>query len=71
MQTIILTITGMTCGGCVNSVTRVLKELPGINQVLVTLLPSQAKISFDENLVSVNVLSAAVQKAGFTVSGVN
>lgn len=71
MQTIILTITGMTCGGCVNSVTRVLKELPGVNQVQVTLLPSQAKIGFDENQVSVDALRAAVQDAGFTVSGVN
>jgi copper chaperone len=71
LQSITLIITGMTCGGCVNSVTRVLKALPGVNQVEVTLLPSQARVSFDENQVSVESLREAVQEAGFTVTSVN
>lgn len=70
MQHITLMIAGMTCGGCVNSVTRVLKELPGVSQVEVTLLPSQAKIGFDESMTNVNMLSQVVQEAGFTITGV-
>lgn len=70
MQHITLMIAGMTCGGCVNSVTRVLKDLPGVSQVEVTLLPSQAKIGFDESMANVDMLSQAVQEAGFTVTGV-
>lgn len=70
MQHITLTIAGMTCGGCVNSVTRVLKDLTGVSQVEVSLLPSQAKVSFDESRASVDALSKAVQEAGFTVTGV-
>lgn len=70
MQHITLMIAGMTCGGCVNSVTRVLKDLAGVSQVEVTLLPSQAKVSFDESLANVDTLSQAVQGAGFTVTGV-
>jgi copper chaperone len=69
MQSTVLVITGMTCGGCVNSVTRVLKALPGVNDVEVTLLPSQARVSFDENQTSLNSLRLAVQEAGFTVTG--
>ena len=32
METTILKIDGMTCGGCVASVTRVLKAIPGVEQ---------------------------------------
>lgn len=70
MQHVTLTIAGMTCGGCVNSVTRVLKDLAGVGQVEVTLLPSQAKVGFDENKASVDTLSQAVKEAGFIVTGV-
>lgn len=70
MQHITLAIAGMTCGGCVNSVIRVLNDLAGVSKVEVTLLPSQAKVSFDENKASVDTLSQAVQEAGFTVIGI-
>ncbi|NWG39033.1 MAG: heavy-metal-associated domain-containing protein [Hydrogenophilaceae bacterium] len=69
MQSTVLIITGMTCGGCVNSVTRVLKALPGVSQVEVTLLPSQARVNFDESQVNPDSLRLAVQEAGFTVTG--
>ena len=37
----------MTCGGCVASVTRVLKAVPGVADVAVTLTPGAAKVTFD------------------------
>jgi copper chaperone len=70
MQHLTLTIAGMTCGGCVNSVTRVLKDLAGVSHVEVTLLPSQAKVSFDESKASKETLCRAVEEAGYTVTGV-
>ena len=69
MREEILTITGMTCGGCVNSVTRVLKALPGVQQVEVTLVPGQAKVQIDESLVDIPTLKQAVTDAGYTVVG--
>lgn len=71
MQHLTLTIAGMTCGGCVNSVTRVLKEQAGVSQVEVTLVPSQAKVSFDERQASKETLCQAVEEAGYTVTGVS
>ena len=67
MREQVLTISGMTCGGCVNSVTRVLKAVPGVQQVEVTLVPSQARLVIDETQVDVPVLKKAVAEAGFTV----
>jgi copper chaperone len=68
MTEVILTITGMTCGGCVNSVTRVLQAAPGVHQVNVTLLPSQAVVSYDAALTDPDRLAQAVAEAGFTVT---
>ncbi|MDE2388743.1 MAG: heavy-metal-associated domain-containing protein, partial [Betaproteobacteria bacterium] len=41
MQTATIKIKGMTCMGCVNSIKNVLKNLPGIAQLEVTLDPAQ------------------------------
>jgi copper chaperone len=68
MTEAILTISGMTCGGCVNSVTRVLQGTPGVMQANVTLVPSQAKVSFDAALTDTERLAQAVAEAGFTVT---
>lgn len=68
MREQVLTISGMTCGGCVNSVTRVLKALPGVQRVEVTLLPGQARLVIDETRVDIPMLKKAVAGAGFTVA---
>jgi copper chaperone len=69
MRDEVLTITGMTCGGCVNSVTRVLEALPGVQKVDVTLLPGQARVRIDETQVDIAALKKAVAEAGFTAVG--
>jgi copper chaperone len=65
----VLAISGMTCGGCVSSVTRVLKALPGVQQVEVTLVPGQARLVIDETQVDIPKLKQAVAEAGFAVVG--
>jgi copper chaperone len=68
MRKQILSIQGMTCGGCVNSVTRVLKALPGVQSVEVQLTPGQARVIFDEAMVDIAALKKAVAEAGYTAS---
>ena len=68
MTEVVLTITGMTCGGCVNSVTRVLQTTPGVHQASVTLVPSEARVSYDPSATNPEQLSKAVADAGFTVT---
>ena len=65
MQNVTLKIDGMTCGGCVKSVTRVLNELDGVAQADVSLEKAQAIVSFDENKVQPAALVEAVEDAGF------
>ena len=68
METTILNIKGMTCMGCVSSVTRVLKAAPGVREAQVTLEPGQAKVEFDAALINPEQLKAAVDDAGYEAS---
>jgi copper chaperone len=68
MSEIILSVTGMTCGGCVNSVQKVLAALPGVKSVEVSLTPGQARVVVDEARVDRAALVQAVVDAGFGVA---
>ena len=45
-------ITGMTCSGCVRSVTRVLERLPGVSRVDVSLEHGNARVRYDSPRVA-------------------
>ncbi len=68
METVTLSISGMTCGGCVNSVTRVLKAVPGVQQVDVQLQPGRATVSYDPAKANRESLRSAVEDAGYEVT---
>jgi copper chaperone len=68
MNAIVLSVTGMTCGGCVNSVQKVLTALPGVQSVEVTLTPGQARVLYDEARIDRAKLVQAVVEAGFGVT---
>lgn len=65
MTTIQFTVTGMTCGGCVNSVQNVLTALPGVQSASVTLDPGQANVVYDPDRIAPATLMQAVIDAGF------
>ncbi|UJP00645.1 MAG: cation transporter [Nitrosomonas sp.] len=67
MQTAIIKIKGMTCMGCVNSIKNVLRNVPGIAQLEVTLDPAQAIVQFDPTNTSLNQLKETIIDAGFDV----
>ena len=67
METVTLKVEGMTCGGCVASVTRVLKAVPGVDDAAVTLQPGEARVAFDPARTGVPALRAAIEDAGFDV----
>lgn len=65
METTVLKVNGMTCGGCVKSVTNVLKALPGVRTAEVSLDRGEAEVSFDPALASVAQLKGAIEDAGY------
>ena len=70
MQTETMTVTGMTCGGCVSKVTKALSAVPGVGHVDVSL-PGKAAVEFDEKLTSRERLQSAVKDAGYGVTAGN
>jgi copper chaperone len=68
MNEIILPVTGMTCGGCVNSVQRVLTAVPGVQTAEVTLQPGQARVVYDAARTDRAALVQAIIDAGFGVA---
>ncbi len=63
-----INIEDMTCGHCVESVTKALEGLPGVSEVTVLLEEKCAELSYDEAKVGLSELTKAVEDAGFTVS---
>jgi copper chaperone len=68
METVTLKVNGMTCGGCVASVTRVLHALPGVGEVVVALEPGTATVSYDPQRTGLPAFERAVQDAGYDVA---
>ena len=68
MESATLNISGMTCQGCVASVTRVLKAVPGVSDVVVALQPGTAKVAYDATRTTLPVLKAAIEDAGYDVT---
>jgi copper chaperone len=58
-------ISGMSCGGCVNSLTRVLKSVPGIEPIKIEV--GKARLRLDERVTS-QMVKDAVARAGFEVT---
>jgi copper chaperone len=67
METVSFDVKGMTCGGCVASVKRVLSAVPGVASVDVTLQPGKASVAYDPARVTVQKLHEAVENAGYDV----
>lgn len=69
METVTIEVGGMTCNGCVASVTRVLKAVPGVADAKVTLDPGSATVAFDAARTNVPALKAAIEGAGYDARG--
>ncbi len=67
LHTEILQVTGMTCGGCVNMLTRALVAIDGVHDVQVSLALAEATVLYDEQFTSPDKLKLAVHQAGYGI----
>jgi copper chaperone len=56
---------GMSCGGCVQSVTKAIARLPGVRNVDVSLEKKAATVEYDDATVEPAAIIAAIESAGF------
>jgi copper chaperone CopZ len=71
MQTEVLKVTGMTCGGCTGTVMHALQAVTGVGDVNVSLSTGEAAVQYDERLTSQEQLKSAVKGAGYGVDAVD
>jgi Cu+-exporting ATPase len=64
INSLTLPIDGMTCASCVARVERALMKVPGVSSAMVNLATESATV---ESEATATALSAAVQRAGYTV----
>jgi copper chaperone len=68
MATTTLNIQGMTCGGCVKSVSNALQREAGVEKVEVLLEQGKATVDYDPAQTSPQELAALVDDIGFEAS---
>ena len=59
---------GMTCASCQAHVDCAVSKLDGVNSVAVNLLSGSMAVEFDENVVSVDDICTAVDRAGYSAA---
>jgi copper ion binding protein len=68
MSTATYTVTGMTCGHCVNAVTEEVSQVAGVTAVAVDLESGGLTVT-SEAPVDESAVRAAVEEAGYEVAG--
>ena len=66
-QTSTYTVTGMTCGHCVASITEEVQEIPGVRDVAVDLPTGAVTITSTEPLDD-DAVRGAVEEAGYQLA---
>jgi copper chaperone len=69
MEQVVISVEGMTCGGCVASVSQALKRTPGVEQANVSLEGKLASVVYDPSKTNPDELKKAVRDAGYAVVG--
>lgn len=62
-----LYVDGMTCAVCEGRIRNVLESLQGVTDVSVRLEDGTAEFSYDDKLIDVQIVKAAVEKIGYAV----
>jgi copper ion binding protein len=68
MSQITYTVTGMTCGHCVASVTEEVSEIAGVTDIAVDLSSGAVTVTSDRQLETAEVRTA-VEEAGYQLVG--
>ncbi|HRD53245.1 MAG TPA: heavy-metal-associated domain-containing protein [Flavobacteriales bacterium] len=64
-ETLRFTTTGITCAGCANSATSILKRLPGVVEVRVDVATGTAEVDVVQGAIALNDLLTALKPAGY------
>jgi copper chaperone len=67
-ETVVITVAGMTCGGCSDKVTKALKETEGVNGADVCFKSGSATIQYEAKTTTPDQLVQVITTSGFKAS---
>jgi copper chaperone len=67
IETVILTVTDMKCGGCETNITGKLGAINGVVSVKASFKDKVVSIEYDAEKTSLDAIKGAITGAGFTV----
>ena len=67
-ETIQLTVTGMTCGGCESAVSKALRSIDGVEEVSASHEASLVGVTFDTDKVTRAMLKEKIETLGYDVA---
>lgn len=67
-ETLQLTVSGMTCGGCENAVRRTLQQVDGVEDVTASHAASLVGVTFDATKVTVATLKEKIEGLGYDIA---
>ncbi len=67
-DTLELTVTGMTCGGCENAITRTLTRLDGVSAATAAHKANHVSVTYDPHKVTAADIKARIADLGYAVA---
>lgn len=68
MNTLTLTVSGMSCMGCVNSVKNLVSALPGVSAIQVDLASGRVQVDHDPAQADARVIRQTIEGGGYQVA---
>ena len=68
IESVILSVMSMKCGGCETNVSTKLSEIEGVVSVNASFKNNQISIVFDNEKITLAILKAAITEAGYSVN---
>jgi copper chaperone CopZ len=70
IQKVEITVTGMSCTGCEETITKSVEALEGVEEATASYKEGKAWVSYFEGSVSEEQISSAIEKTGYKVTDV-
>jgi copper chaperone len=67
MESVVLSVSGMKCGGCENNVTAKLSAVDGVRGVKASSPDKQVSVEYDADKTSLATIKDTIQAAGYSV----
>ena len=67
IETVILTVTDMKCGGCETNITGKLEAINGVMSVKASFKDKMVSVEYDAEKTSLDTIKGTITGAGFTV----